>query len=42
VLPGEPAMPLLQALVTGDDSGIAAKDWDVFLRSGINHLIRIY
>jgi len=42
VLPGQPAMPLLQALVTGDDSGITTADWDVFLRSGINHLIRIY
>jgi competence protein ComEC len=41
VLPGQPAMPLLQALVTGDDSGITTADWDVFLRSGVNHLISI-
>ncbi|WP_041361991.1 DNA internalization-related competence protein ComEC/Rec2 [Methylovorus sp. MP688] len=41
VLPGRPAMPLLQALVTGDDSGITTADWDVFLRSGVNHLISI-
>lgn len=41
VLHGQPAMPVLQALVTGDDSGIATADWDVFLRSGVNHLISI-
>jgi competence protein ComEC len=41
VLSGQPAMPLLQALVTGDDSGVAPADWDVFLRSGVNHLISI-
>lgn len=32
---------VLQALVIGDESGIAQADWQVFLRTGINHLMSI-
>lgn len=41
VLKGAASAEVLQALVIGDDSGILAADWQVFLRTGINHLISI-
>ncbi|NOT69328.1 MAG: DNA internalization-related competence protein ComEC/Rec2 [Methylophilaceae bacterium] len=41
VLKGTASAEVLQALVIGDDSGILAADWQVFLRTGVNHLISI-
>lgn len=32
---------VIRALVIGDDSQIARADWDVFMRTGINHLMSI-
>jgi competence protein ComEC len=36
-----PAAALLAALTVGDDSGIAAADWDLFRRTGTTHLVAI-
>jgi competence protein ComEC len=36
-----PAAALLAALTVGDDSGIAAGDWDLFRRTGTTHLVAI-
>lgn len=41
VLAGEPYSGIEQALVMGDDSGIAANDWQLFLRTGTSHLMSI-
>ncbi len=41
VLAGQPYVGVIQALVMGDDSQISAQDWQVFLRTGITHLISI-
>lgn len=41
VLTGKPYSAVLQALVIGDESGISLDDWQVFLRTGINHLMSI-
>jgi competence protein ComEC len=41
VLAGKPYAGVLQALVIGDESGISPDDWQVFLRTGINHLMSI-
>ncbi len=32
---------VIRALVVGDDSQIAKADWDIYLRTGINHLMSI-
>lgn len=41
VLKSKPYSAVLQALVIGDESGISQADWQVFLRTGINHLMSI-
>lgn len=41
VLAGEPYSGVIQALVMGDDSQIAANDWQLFLRTGTSHLMSI-
>lgn len=41
VLGSKPYSGVLQALVIGDESGISQDDWQVFLRTGINHLMSI-
>ena len=41
VLADKPSSGVLQALVIGDESGISQGDWQVFLRTGINHLMSI-
>lgn len=41
VLEAKPYSGVLQALVIGDESGISQDDWQVFLRTGINHLMSI-
>jgi competence protein ComEC len=41
VLKGQASVGVLQALVIGDESSISAADWQVFLRTGINHLVSI-
>jgi competence protein ComEC len=41
VLFGKPYLGVIQALVMGDDSQISAADWQVFLRTGITHLMSI-
>ena len=41
VLKERPYSAVLQALVIGDESGISQDDWQVFLRTGINHLMSI-
>lgn len=41
VLSGKPYGGVLQALAIGDESGITQDDWQVFLRTGINHLVSI-
>jgi len=40
-LGGQPYAGVLLALAIGDESGIARADWQVFLRTGINHLMSI-
>lgn len=37
----KPYSGVIRALVVGDDSQIAKADWDIYLRTGINHLISI-
>ena len=41
VLKGKPYLGIIQALVMGDDSQIKVEDWQVFLRTGISHLVSI-
>jgi len=41
VLVGKPYSGIVQALVMGDDSRIAANDWQLFLRTGTSHLMSI-
>jgi len=41
VLAGKPYSGIVQALVMGDDSRIAADDWQLFLRTGTSHLMSI-
>lgn len=41
VLINKPYQGIIQALVIGDDSQIAASDWQVFLRTGTSHLMSI-
>lgn len=41
VLENKPYSGVIQALVMGDDSQIAADDWQLFLRTGISHLMSI-
>ena len=41
VLGNEPYAGVLQALAIGDESGILQQDWQVFLRTGVNHLMSI-
>ena len=41
VLLDAPYQEVLKALSIGDDSNIDAEDWQVFLHSGVNHLISI-
>ncbi len=40
-LENKPYAGVIRALVIGDDSQIAQAQWDVFLRTGINHLVSI-
>ncbi len=35
------SLPLVQALVTGDQSGFARTDWEVMTRTGTSHLVAI-
>ena len=41
VLAGKPYIGIIEALVMGDDSQIAVDDWQVFLRTGVSHLVSI-
>ncbi|MDO9151313.1 MAG: DNA internalization-related competence protein ComEC/Rec2 [Methylotenera sp.] len=41
VLMNKPYSGVVQALVMGDDSQISVKDWQLFLRTGITHLMSI-
>jgi len=41
VLADKPYSGVIQALVMGDDSQIAVQDWQLFLRTGITHLMSI-
>lgn len=41
VLGDAPALPLVQALVTGDQSGFERADWEVMARTGTSHLVAI-
>lgn len=41
VLAGNPYSGIIQALVMGDDSRVAADDWQLFLRTGTTHLMSI-
>jgi competence protein ComEC len=41
VLPQQPYLDVLKALSIGDDSGIEGEDWQVFLNTGVNHLMSI-
>lgn len=41
VLADKPYAGVVRGLVVGDDSQITAKDWDVYLRTGTNHLMSI-
>lgn len=41
VLINKPYVGVIQALVMGDDSEILADDWQVFLRTGVSHLVSI-
>lgn len=41
VLAGKSYSGIVQALVMGDDSRIAANDWQLFLRTGTSHLMSI-
>lgn len=41
VLAGKPYRGILQALAIGDDNAIQQSDWQIFLRTGTNHLMSI-
>lgn len=41
VLAGRPYEGVLRALAIGDESGISRTDWQVFVRTGVNHLMSI-
>lgn len=41
VLENKPYAGVIRALVVGDDSQISSENWNVFLRTGINHLVSI-
>lgn len=41
VLAEKPYVGVIRALVIGDDSQIARADWDVYMRTGTNHLMSI-
>ena len=41
VLSQQPYLPVLKALSIGDDSAIDSDDWQVFLQTGVNHLMSI-
>ncbi len=41
VLGDKPYAGVLEALAIGDESGILQQDWQVFLRTGVNHLMSI-
>lgn len=41
VLAGKPYIGIIEAWVMGDDSQIAVDDWQVFLRTGVSHLVSI-
>lgn len=41
VLGSTPASAVLRALVIGDDSQIAPQDWQLFVDTGVNHLVSI-
>ena len=41
ILINKPYAGVIRALVVGDDSQIQASDWNIFLRTGINHLMSI-
>ena len=40
-LGGKPYAGVIRALVVGDDSKISKHDWDVYLNTGVNHLMSI-
>jgi len=40
-LVNKPYAGVIRALVVGDDSQISATDWNVYLRTGVNHLMSI-
>ena len=40
-LPDQPYAPIIVALVIGEQNGIPQNDWQVFARTGVNHLIAI-
>jgi competence protein ComEC len=40
-LANKPYTGVIRALVVGDDSQISAENWNVFLRTGVNHLVSI-
>ncbi len=41
VLQGQAYLPVLTALAIGEDSAIESDDWQIFVNSGINHLMSI-
>lgn len=41
VLANKPYAGVIRALVIGEDSQISPQDWDVYLRTGVNHLMSI-
>lgn len=41
VLDNKPYAGVIRALVVGDDSQISQTQWNVFLHTGVNHLVRI-
>lgn len=41
VLEEKPYAGVIRALVIGEDSQISQADWDIYLRTGVNHLISI-
>ena len=40
-LANKPYAGVIRALVVGDDSQISATDWNIYLRTGVNHLMSI-
>lgn len=40
-LVNKPYAGVIRALVIGDDSQISARNWDIYLRTGVNHLMSI-